>query len=79
MADNPAPTSGEEPTAASKNYPRSFQVSTTNKLGDTIERVARETAAARGLPRASVSLVIREALEDRYGGAYNHNPKAGKQ
>jgi hypothetical protein len=79
MADKPAPTSGEEPTTASKNYPRSFQVSTTDELGDTIERIAKQTAAARGLPRASVSLVIREALEAKYGGAYNYNPKAGKQ
>jgi len=73
----------EEPTtttaATSKTYPRSFQVSTTEELGDTLERIARQTAAERGLPRVSVSLVIREALEAKYGGAYNYKPKAGQQ
>lgn len=65
----------EPPTARGSGaiYPRAYQVSLTEETAAIIERVAREVAAARRLPKPSVSLIIREAVERQYGGAHNPN------
>ncbi len=62
--DGQAPGAGR----GTGTYPRTFQVSVTETTARALRAAADRVKVIRKLPRRSDSLIIRELLEEKFGG-----------